>query len=126
MPATVERSIRPDPERPLSRYQVQDGELAYILAPQRIAAGDKSWSRRHVDVKPGNAHAARNIPIVTLVHNSELKLGKGGISARPSSVHLCPRSSTRGAYVSSGSTRPSQRCPRPPAMAPSAAVDPTT
>ena len=59
-----------------------DGELAYILAAQRMAVGDMVVAGEHVDVKPGNAMPAGNIPVGTIVHNIELKIGKGGQIAR--------------------------------------------
>src|SRR3954467_383714 len=77
MPATVER-IEYDPNRTafIALVKYQDGEQAYILAPQRLAVGDSIVSGSHVDVKPGNAMPLSNIPIGTIVHNIELKLGK--------------------------------------------------
>src|SRR5436309_10576173 len=73
--ATVER-LEYDPNRTafIALIKYKDGELAYILAPQRIAAGDTVVSGEHVDVKPGNAMPLGNIPIGTIVHNIELKL----------------------------------------------------
>src|SRR5436309_11498943 len=75
VPATVER-LEYDPNRTafIALIKYKDGELAYILAPQRIAAGDTVVSGEHVDVKPGNAMPLGNIPIGTIVHNIELKL----------------------------------------------------
>src|SRR5215831_11237799 len=74
MPATVER-LEYDPNRTgfIALIKYQDGELAYILAPQRIAVGDSVVAGEHVDVKPGNAMPVGNIPIGTIVHNIELK-----------------------------------------------------
>jgi large subunit ribosomal protein L2 len=88
MPATVER-LEYDPNRSgfIALIKYQDGELAYILAPQRIAAGDSVVSGEHVDVKPGNAMPLGNIPIGTIVHNVELKLGKGGQIARSAGTY---------------------------------------
>jgi large subunit ribosomal protein L2 len=90
LPALVER-IEYDPNRTafIALLKYQDGELAYILAPQRLSAGDTIVSGEHVDVKPGNAMPLGNIPIGTIVHNIELKMGKGGQIARPA---LMPRS----------------------------------
>ena len=59
-----------------------DGELAYILAPQRLNVGDKVVAGSAVDVKPGNAMPLASIPIGTIVHNVELKAGRGGQIAR--------------------------------------------
>lgn len=81
--ATVER-IEYDPNRTafIALIKYSDGELAYILAPQRLQAGDKVVAGQRVDVKPGNAMPLQNIPVGTLVHNVELKPGKGGQLAR--------------------------------------------
>lgn len=83
VPATVER-IEYDPNRTafIALVRYEDGELAYILAPQRVAVGDKVVSGDKVDVKPGNAMPLLNIPIGTLVHNVEMKPSKGGQLAR--------------------------------------------
>jgi large subunit ribosomal protein L2 len=83
VPAKIER-IEYDPNRTafIALIKYDDGELAYILAPQRLAAGDTVVSGEHVDVKPGNAMPIGNIPIGTIVHNIELKIGKGGQIAR--------------------------------------------
>jgi large subunit ribosomal protein L2 len=83
MPATVER-LEYDPNRTgfIALIKYQDGELAYILAPQRLGAGDQVIASEHADVKPGNAMPLANIPVGTIVHNVELKIGKGGQIAR--------------------------------------------
>src|ERR1700751_3364862 len=83
VPAKVER-LEYDPNRTgfIALIKYQDGELAYILAPQRLAPADTIVAGEHVDVKPGNAMPLGNIPIGTIVHNIELKLGKGGQIAR--------------------------------------------
>src|SRR6266568_1710732 len=88
VPAQVER-IEYDPNRTafIALIKYQDGELAYILAPQRVAAGDTIVAGEHVDVKPGNAMPLGNIPIGTIVHNIELKLGKGGQIARSAGTY---------------------------------------
>jgi large subunit ribosomal protein L2 len=88
VPATVER-IEYDPNRTafIALVKYQDGEQTYILAPQRIAKGDTIVSGSHVDVKPGNAMPLSNIPIGTIVHNIELKLGKGGQIARSAGTY---------------------------------------
>src|ERR1700748_599097 len=82
-PAKVER-IEYDPNRTgfIALVKYGDGELSYILAPQRLGEGDTVVSGRHVDVKPGNAMPAGNMPIGTIVHNVEMKIGKGGQIAR--------------------------------------------
>lgn len=82
--ATVER-IEYDPNRTafIALLKYEDGELAYILAPQRLAVGDKvSASAKALDVKPGNAMPLGSMPVGTIVHNVELKPGKGGQVAR--------------------------------------------
>src|ERR1700761_8681037 len=77
--ATVER-IEYDPNRTafIALIKYQDGELAYILAPQRIKVGDQVVSGEKVDVKPGNAMPLRSMPVGTIIHNVELKPLKGG------------------------------------------------
>ena len=83
MPAEVER-IEYDPNRSafIALIKYQDGEQAYILAPQRLKAGDKVVAGERVDVKPGNAMPMRNIPVGTIIHNVEMRPGKGGQLAR--------------------------------------------
>jgi len=89
MYATVER-IEYDPNRTafIALIKYEDGELSYILAPQRLNAGDKVISGQKVDVKPGNAMPLRSIPIGTIVHNVELKQGKGGQIARSAGTYV--------------------------------------
>ena len=81
--AVVER-IEYDPNRTayIALVKYTDGEVAYILAPQRLQAGDKIIAGDKVDVKPGNAMPLKNIPSGTIVHNIEMKPGKGGQIAR--------------------------------------------
>ena len=83
VPATVER-LEYDPNRTsfIALIKYQDGELAYILAPQRLRAGDTVVSGQKVDIKPGNAMPLGAIPVGTIVHNIEMKLGAGGKIAR--------------------------------------------
>ena len=83
MPATVER-LEYDPNRTafIALIKYEDGELAYILAPQRLSPGDSVVAGEHVDVKPGNAMPIGSIPVGTIVHNIEIKIGKGGQIAR--------------------------------------------
>jgi len=87
-PATVER-IEYDPNRTafIALIKYRDGEQAYILAPQRLAAGDTIVAGEDVDVKPGNAMPVGNIPIGTIVHNIEIKIGKGGQLARSAGTY---------------------------------------
>ena len=83
MPATVER-LEYDPNRTafIALIKYEDGELAYILAPQRLGVGDTVVAGESVDVKPGNAMPLKSIPIGTIIHNIEMKPGKGGQIAR--------------------------------------------
>ena len=87
-PATVER-IEYDPNRTafIALVKYSDGALSYILAPQRLSAGDSVVAGESVDVKPGNAMPAGNIPVGTIVHNVELKIGKGGQIARSAGTY---------------------------------------
>jgi large subunit ribosomal protein L2 len=82
-PATVER-LEYDPNRTsfIALIKYKDGELAYILAPQRLAVGDSVVSGERVDVKVGNAMPLSALPVGTIVHNIEMKIGKGGAIAR--------------------------------------------
>ncbi len=88
IPAVVER-LEYDPNRTafIALIKYDDGELAYILAPQRLNAGDKVIAGERVDVKPGNAMPLGSTPIGTIVHNVELKAGKGGQLARAAGTY---------------------------------------
>jgi large subunit ribosomal protein L2 len=83
VPATVER-LEYDPNRSafIALVKYADGELAYIIAPQRLKAGDEVVAGERVDVKPGNAMPLRGMPIGTIIHNIELKPEKGAQMAR--------------------------------------------
>jgi large subunit ribosomal protein L2 len=87
--ATVER-LEYDPNRTafIALIKYSDGEQAYILAPQRLKIGDQVVSGDRVDVKPGNAMPLKNIPVGTIVHNVELKQGRGGQMARSAGTYL--------------------------------------
>ena len=87
--AVVER-LEYDPNRTafIALIRYEDGELSYILAPQRLQPGDTVIAGREVDVKPGNAMPLRRIPIGTIVHNVELKPGKGGQVARAAGTYV--------------------------------------
>jgi large subunit ribosomal protein L2 len=87
-PAKVER-LEYDPNRTgfIALIKYEDGELNYILAPQRLSVGDTVVSGEYVDVKPGNAMPVANIPVGTIVHNIELKIGKGGQLARSAGTY---------------------------------------
>src|SRR6204780_1556051 len=79
----VER-LEYDPNRTsfIALIKYSDGEQAYIVAPQRLSPGDEVIAGLQVDVKPGNAMPLANIPVGTIVHNVEMKIGKGGQLAR--------------------------------------------
>ena len=89
VPATVER-LEYDPNRTafIALIKYEDGELAYILAPQRLAPGDQVIAAEKTDVKPGNAMPLRSVPIGTIVHNVELKAGAGGKLARSAGTYV--------------------------------------
>ncbi|WP_419913464.1 50S ribosomal protein L2 [Hoeflea sp.] len=87
---TIER-LEYDPNRTafIALVKYDDGELAYILAPQRLSAGDKVIaSQSAVDVKPGNTLPLQSMPVGTIVHNVEMKPGKGGQIARSAGTYV--------------------------------------
>ena len=86
---TVER-LEYDPNRTafIALVSYSDGERAYIIAPQRLAEGDQVVSSEKADIKPGNALPLANIPVGTIVHNVELKIGKGGQIARSAGSYV--------------------------------------
>lgn len=83
VPAKVER-IEYDPNRTafIALIRYADNELSYIIAPQRLSVGDEVISGNQVDVKPGNAMPLANMPVGTIVHNVEMKIGKGAAMVR--------------------------------------------
>jgi large subunit ribosomal protein L2 len=83
VPAVVER-LEYDPNRTafLALLKYADGELAYIIAPQRLKAGDAVISGERVDIKPGNAMPLSAIPVGTIIHAIEMKPGAGAKLAR--------------------------------------------
>ncbi|MGL4239518.1 MAG: 50S ribosomal protein L2 [Beijerinckiaceae bacterium] len=87
--ATVER-LEYDPNRTafIALIKYKDGTLSYILAPQRLAVGDQVVAGDQVDIKPGNAMPIGNIPVGTIVHNVEIKIGKGGQIARSAGSYV--------------------------------------
>ncbi|MDG1211413.1 MAG: 50S ribosomal protein L2, partial [Paracoccaceae bacterium] len=87
-PATVER-IEYDPNRTafIALIKYSDGEQSYIIAPQRLGVGDTVVSGAKVDVKPGNSMPFSGMPIGTIVHNIEIKPGKGGQIARSAGTY---------------------------------------
>jgi large subunit ribosomal protein L2 len=87
---TVER-LEYDPNRSafIALINYADGEQAYIIAPQRLAAGDKVIaSDKAVDIKPGNTMPLQYIPVGSIVHNVEMKPGKGGQIARSAGTYV--------------------------------------
>jgi large subunit ribosomal protein L2 len=94
VPAKVER-IEYDPNRSahIALLLYADGERRYILAPKGIKAGDEIRNGSKAPIKAGNAMPMSFIPVGTLVHNIEMKPGKGGQIARSagSSVQLVAR-----------------------------------
>ncbi|MCB1506232.1 MAG: 50S ribosomal protein L2 [Hyphomicrobiaceae bacterium] len=107
--ATVER-LEYDPNRTafIALIKYEDGEVSYILAPQRLAVGDTVVAGEKVDVKPGNAMPLASMPVGTIIHNVELKPGRGGQMARSAGafVQLVGRDSGWAILkLSSGETR---------------------
>jgi large subunit ribosomal protein L2 len=86
--ATVER-LEYDPNRTafIALIKYTDGELSYILAPQRLREGDKVIAGKAVDIKPGNAMPMQSIPVGTIIHNIEMKVGKGGQISRSAGTY---------------------------------------
>jgi large subunit ribosomal protein L2 len=86
---TVER-LEYDPNRTafIALINYEDGERTYIIAPQRLAIGDKVISGIQVDIRPGNAMPMKNIPVGTIIHNVEMKLGKGAQIARSAGTYV--------------------------------------
>jgi large subunit ribosomal protein L2 len=99
MEATILR-LEYDPNRTsfIALIEYTDGEQAYIIAPQRVSQGDKIIAGEKVDVKPGNAMPLRSIPVGSIVHNVEMKPGKGGQIARSAGAYVQITGRDRG-YV---------------------------
>ncbi|MEE2761806.1 MAG: 50S ribosomal protein L2 [Pseudomonadota bacterium] len=89
IPAIVER-IEYDPNRSafIALLKYEDGELSYIIAPQRLAPGDTVIAGERVDIRPGNALPMANIPVGTIIHNVELKVGGGAQIARSAGTYV--------------------------------------
>ncbi|MEQ9316788.1 MAG: 50S ribosomal protein L2 [Henriciella sp.] len=87
--ATVER-LEYDPNRTafIALIKYEDGEQSYIIAPQRLAVGDKVVTSKTADIKPGNVLPLKNIPVGTIVHNVEMKPQKGGQIARSAGTYV--------------------------------------
>ena len=88
MQATVER-LEYDPNRTafIALIKYDDGELSYIIAPQRLGPGDKVIAAEQADVKPGNAMPLMAMPVGTIVHAIEMKPGKGAQIARSAGTY---------------------------------------
>ncbi len=88
VPGTVER-LEYDPNRSafVALIAYRDDSQAYILAPQRLAVGDTVIAAERADIKPGNAMPMRNIPLGTIIHNVEMKPGRGGQLARAAGAY---------------------------------------
>ncbi len=86
--ATVER-IEYDPNRTafIALIRYEDGEQSYIIAPQRLQIGDSVMSGKTADIKPGNAMPMGNMPVGTIIHNVEMKPGKGAQIARSAGTY---------------------------------------
>jgi large subunit ribosomal protein L2 len=78
-----------DPNRSafIALVEYADGEKRYIIAPQRISAGDKIIAGEKADIKPGNAMKLRSMPVGTIIHNIEMKPGKGAQMARSAGTY---------------------------------------
>jgi large subunit ribosomal protein L2 len=88
VPATVER-LEYDPNRTafIALINYQDGEKAYIIAPQRLQPGDVVIASEKADIKPGNAMMLKSMPVGTIIHNIEMKLGKGAQLCRSAGTY---------------------------------------
>jgi large subunit ribosomal protein L2 len=88
VPATVER-LEYDPNRSawIALLKYADGELSYIIAPQRLKAGDQVIAAEKADIKPGNAMPLANIPVGTILHCVELKPGAGAKVGRSAGTY---------------------------------------
>ena len=97
---TIER-LEYDPNRTafLALVKYPDESVAYILAPQRLAPGDQVVAGKKVDVKPGNAMEIGQMPVGTIVHNVELRPGKGGQLARSAGTFIQVVGRDRGMVI---------------------------
>ena len=87
--AVVER-IEYDPNRAafIALLKYDDGEQAYIIAPQRLQESDRVIAANRADIKPGNAMPMENMPVGTIIHNVEMKPGRGGQMARAAGTYV--------------------------------------
>ncbi len=85
----VVKSIEYDPNRSsrIALLSYRDGEKRYILAPMNMAVGDVIISSDYADIKPGNTMPLRNMPMGSLIHNLELKVGKGAQMIRSAGTY---------------------------------------
>lgn len=88
VPANV-ASIEYDPNRSarIALLHYLDGEKRYIIAPGKLAVGDSIVSSEKADIKPGNTVPLKNIPLGSLIHNLELKVGRGGQMIRSAGTY---------------------------------------
>src|SRR5689334_11743256 len=100
VPATVER-LEYDPNRTafIALIKYEDDELAYILAPNRLAAGEQVIAGERVDTKVGNAMLLGQMPVGTICHNVEMKPGKGGQIARSAGTYVQVVGRDRGMVI---------------------------
>ena len=89
VPGTVQR-LEYDPNRSafIALIKYEDGEEAYILAPQRLQEGNTVIAANRADIKPGNAMPMENMPVGTIIHNVEMKPGRGGQLARAAGTYV--------------------------------------
>ena len=88
IPATV-KTIEYDPNRSarIALVSYADGEKRYIVAPVDLKVGDEVITSASADIKPGNAMALRNVPLGSLIHNIELRPGKGAQMVRSAGAY---------------------------------------
>ena len=87
--ATVERiEYAPNRSAFIALIKYDDGDISYILAPQKLSIGNKVVSSTKADIKPGNAMPLNAVPVGTIIHNVELKPGKGGQLARSAGSYV--------------------------------------
>jgi large subunit ribosomal protein L2 len=78
-----------DPNRTafIALIEYTDGEKAYIIAPQRLKEGDSVIAGEKADIKPGNAMRLKSMPVGTIIHNVEMKIGKGAQMCRSAGTY---------------------------------------
>jgi large subunit ribosomal protein L2 len=88
VPARV-ATVEYDPNRSarIALLHYVDGEKRYVLAPEKLAVGDSIVSSDKADIKPGNTVPLKNIPLGSLIHNLELKVGRGGQMIRSAGTY---------------------------------------